>query len=109
MSNIYGIISIFLYIIANGLLNIFQMYKNTNEKDLAKNYDNKVIRRLAGLSGYMIIILLLVIFNIYGVVITIIVFLLGFLGKNFFNIIVHYLIVIPVNKLIYKNNDNKNT
>lgn len=101
MNNIYGMISIILYMIANGLLNIFQMYKNTNEKDLTKNYDNKVIKKLAGLSGYMIIILLLVIFNIYGIIVAIIVFLLGFLGKNFFNIIVHYLIVIPVNKLIY--------
>lgn len=101
MGNIYGIIAIFLYMIANGLLNIFQMYKNTNEKDLTKNYNNKVIKKLAGLSGYMIIILLLVILNIYGIIVAIIVFFLGFLGKSFFNIIAHYLIVLPVNKLIY--------
>jgi hypothetical protein len=100
MSNIYGIVAIILYMMANGLLNIFQMYKNTNDKDLTKNYNNKVIKKLAGVSGYLIIILLLVIFNIYGIIITIIVFLLGFLGKNFFNIIDHYLIVLPINKLL---------
>lgn len=102
MDNIYGVIAVTLYMLANGLLSIFQMYKNTNEKDLAKNYNNKVIRKLSGTSGYMIIILLLVILKIYGFLITVIVFFLGFLGQKFFNIIVHYLIVIPVNKLIYK-------
>ena len=102
MSNVYGIISIIFYMMANGLLYIFQMYKNTNEKDLTKNYDNKIIRKLSGLSGYMIIILLLIIFKIYGLLITGIVFVLGFLGQKFFNIIVHYVIVIPINKLTYK-------
>lgn len=97
--NYYGIVAIIFYMIANGLLKIYQMYRNTNENELSSLYKNKVVRNLSKLSGYMIIILLIVIFSIYGFLITGIVFMLGFLGQSFYNIIVHYILVIPINKI----------
>lgn len=102
MNNIYGIIAVIFYMLANGLLSIFQMYKNTNEKDIANYYNNKIVKGLSKLSGYMIIILLLVIFKIYGFLVTVVIFFIGFLGQKFFNIVVHYVLVVPINKLIYK-------
>jgi hypothetical protein len=88
--------------LANGLLAVFRMYHDTNEKDIAELYDNKIIRKLAKISGYLVIILLIVILKYLGLPITILMFLIGFLGQKFFNIIVHYIIVIPVNKMFYK-------
>jgi len=102
MNNPYGIIAVIFYMLANGLLSIFQMYKNTNEKDVVSYYNNKIIRKLSKLSGYMIIALLLVIIIIYGFIIGLIIFLIGFLGQKFYNIIVHYIVVVPINKIFYK-------
>jgi hypothetical protein len=87
--------------LSNGLLSVFTMYKDTNEEDVSKDYDNKIIRGLSKTSGYLIIILLFIIFYVLGFKITILIFLLGFLGQKFFNIIVHYIIVIPVNVIFY--------
>lgn len=103
MKNLIGALIIVLYMFSNGFLSVFRMYKDTNENEIAKEYNNKIVRFLAKISGYVIIILIMMILNIYGLKIGIIVFLAGFLGQRFFNIIVHFLIVIPINNIIYKN------
>jgi small-conductance mechanosensitive channel len=101
MFNWFNILIVVLYMLSNGLLRVFMMYKDTNERDVSKNYDNKIIRSLSKLSGYFIIILLFIIFYALGFKITILMFLLGFLGQKIFNIIVHFIIVIPVNVIFY--------
>lgn len=102
MFNIFNMLIISLYILANGLLAVFRMYHDTNKRDVDELYDNKIIRKLSKISGYLVIILLIVILKSLGLKIAFLMFLIGFLGQKFFTIIVHYIIVIPVNKIFYK-------
>jgi len=107
MFNATSIIIVILYMLANGLLGVFKMYKDTNENEINELYKNKIIRSFAKASGYLVIILLLLILKIFGFRIAIIIFALGFLGQKFFNIIVHYIIVIPINVIFYEKRKNR--
>jgi len=102
MFNLTGIIIIVLYMLANGLLSVFKMYKDTNENGINELYDNRMIRSFAKSSGYFVILLLLVILKIFGFKFGILIFALGFLGQKFYSIIVHFIIVIPVNVIFYR-------
>ncbi|MGM0379162.1 MAG: hypothetical protein ACQEQE_05400 [Bacillota bacterium] len=101
MKNIIGTIIIIVYMFSNGFLDIFKMYKDTDENKVAKLYDNKIVRFLAKISGYAIIILLITIISMYGFIVGITVFLAGFLGQRLFSILVYYLFVIPINNIFY--------
>jgi len=107
MFNSTSIIIVTLYMLANGFLSVFKMYKDTNEKDINELYSNKIIKSFAKASGYFVILLLLVILKIFGLKIGVIIFALGFLGQKFYNIIVHLIIVIPVNVIFYGKRRNK--
>ncbi|MDM8533203.1 hypothetical protein QUF55_00745 [Clostridiaceae bacterium HSG29] len=108
MFNATNVMIIILYMLANGLLGVFKMYKDTNEKDVNELYDNKIIRKLSKISGYLVIILLILILKIFGFYVTGTIFILGFLGQKLYGIIVHFIIVIPVNVIVYKKRRNKN-
>lgn len=94
------IILLSVYLLANGFLSLFQVFKDSKGEEFPIEYQNKAIKILTGISGLVIIVIFMVLlFTNWKLALFALV--IGIIGQGTFRKLIHHLVVVPIHKVFY--------